>query len=58
MRRTGYPLTLAALNVTPSEFLLAVETARTIRDRITVLDLAAHAGVLKDAAQDALSLLT
>ncbi len=58
MRRTGYPLTLAALNVPHSEFLLAVETARTIRDRITVLDLAAHAGVLKDAAQDALSLLT
>jgi glycerol-1-phosphate dehydrogenase [NAD(P)+] len=58
MRRTGYPLTLKALNVSPSEFLLAVETSRTIRDRITVLDLAAHAGVLEDAAQKALALLT
>jgi len=56
IRRTGYPMTLAALDLTAEEFLLAARNARTIRERITVLDLAAHAGVLEFAAQRALNL--
>jgi glycerol-1-phosphate dehydrogenase [NAD(P)+] len=39
------------------EFLLAAINSRAIRDRITVLDLAAHAQVLDLAAQDTLKLL-
>lgn len=57
IRRTGYPMTLSALNLTPDEFLLSARWARTIRERITILDLAAHAGVLESAAEDALELM-
>ncbi len=57
IRRTGYPLTLEALNLSAAEFRLAAETGRTIRDRITVLDLAAHTGVLVTATQKTLELL-
>lgn len=57
IRRTGYPMTLSALNLTPGEFMLSARCARTIRERITILDLAAHAGVLEAAAEDALELL-
>ena len=39
------------------EYLLAATTARTIRERLTVLDIAAQAGVLEAAAGDALDLL-
>jgi glycerol-1-phosphate dehydrogenase [NAD(P)+] len=57
IRRTGYPMTLSTLNLKSEEFMLAALYARTIRERITVLDLAAHAGVLEAAAEDALELL-
>jgi glycerol-1-phosphate dehydrogenase [NAD(P)+] len=57
IRRTSYPMTLTALNLKPEEFMLAARYARTIRERITILDLAAHAGVLEAAAEDALALL-
>jgi len=57
MRRTGFALTLTALNLSVEEFLLAATTARAIRERITVLDIAAQAGVLETAAADALVLL-
>ncbi|MGB8427582.1 MAG: iron-containing alcohol dehydrogenase [Desulfobacterales bacterium] len=57
IRRTGYPMTLSALNLTPDEFRLSACGARTIRERITILDLAAHAGVLESAAEDALELM-
>lgn len=57
IRRTGYPMTLSALNLEPNEFLLAARYARTIRERITVLDLAAHARVLEAAAEETLGLL-
>ena len=57
IRRTGYPMTVSALKLKPEEFMLAALNGRTIRERITVLDLAAHAGVLEAAAEDALQLL-
>jgi glycerol-1-phosphate dehydrogenase [NAD(P)+] len=57
MRRSGYPLTLEALNLTRSEFLLAASAAGSIRERLTVLDIAAQCGVLEAAADDALALL-
>ena len=57
MRRTGFPLTLDALHLDREEFLLAAIAARTIRERLTVLDIAAQAGVLEAAAEDALQLL-
>jgi glycerol-1-phosphate dehydrogenase [NAD(P)+] len=43
--------------LTKEEFLLAAIHSRAIRDRITLLDLAAHAQVLESAAEDALELL-
>ena len=57
IRRTGYPMTLSSLNLMPDEFMLAARNARTIRERITILDLAAHTGVLEAAAEEALELL-
>ncbi len=57
IRRTGYPMTLSALDLMPDEFILAARFARTIRERITILDLAAHAGVLEAAAEETLDLL-
>jgi glycerol-1-phosphate dehydrogenase [NAD(P)+] len=55
--RTGAPFTLEAFRLSSEEFLLAAINSRAIRERITVLDLAAHAGVLEAAAQEALQLL-
>jgi len=56
--RTGAPFTLEAFRLTREEFLLAALNSRAIRERITVLDLAAQAGVLELAAEDALKLLS
>ncbi len=55
--RTGAPFNLEAFRLTKDEFMLAALNSRAIRERITVLDLAAHAGVLEAAAEDALQLL-
>ncbi len=55
--RTGAPFNLEAFRLSKEEFLLAAIHGRAIRDRITVLDLAAHAGVLEMAAADTLQLL-
>jgi glycerol-1-phosphate dehydrogenase [NAD(P)+] len=57
MRQTGFALTLDALHVPEAEFLLAARMARTIRERITVLDIAAQAGVLEKAATRVLKLI-
>lgn len=57
-RRTGIPFTLANLQLTSEDFLLSARNSRTIRERITVLDFAAHAQVLEAATQDALKLLS
>lgn len=56
-KRVGAPFSLEAFDLTADEFRLAAINARTIRERITVLDFAAHAGELEAAAEDALSLL-
>ncbi|HEY5674319.1 MAG TPA: iron-containing alcohol dehydrogenase [Malonomonas sp.] len=56
--RTGAPFTLADFRLSTEEFLLAAMNSRAIRERITVLDLAAHAGVLEAAAQETLQLLS
>jgi len=56
-RRTGLDFSLASLRLSADEFLLAAHNARAIRSRITVLDLAAHAGVLEEAAEETLALL-
>lgn len=55
--RTGAPFSLEAFRLSKDEFMLAALNSRAIRERITVLDLAAHAGVLEAAAEDALQLL-
>jgi glycerol-1-phosphate dehydrogenase [NAD(P)+] len=55
--RTGAPFNLEAFRLTEDEFILAALNSRAIRERITVLDLAAHAGVLETAAHDTLQLL-
>ncbi len=55
--RTGAPFNLEAFRLTEEEFMLAALNSRAIRERITVLDLAAHAGVLETAAQETLNLL-
>ncbi len=57
-RRTGSPLTLESLNLGEDEFLLATAGARIIRERITILDLAAQAGVLEAASRKTLGLLS
>lgn len=57
IRRTGFPMTLGAVRLTPEEFKTAALTARTIRERITVLDVAAHAGVLESAVEEAAMLM-
>lgn len=51
-RRTGFELTLESLNLSSEEYFLAANCARTIRERITVLDIAAHAGVLEEAVAE------
>jgi len=55
--RTGAPFNLEAFRLTEDEFILAALNSRAIRERITVLDLATHAGVLEAATEDALQLL-
>lgn len=55
--RTGAPFNLEAFRLGKEEFMLAALNSRAIRSRITVLDLAAHAGVLEAAVEDALQLL-
>ena len=55
--RTGAPFNLEAFRLTEEEFMLAALNSRAIRERITVLDLAAHAGVLEAAARETLALL-
>jgi glycerol-1-phosphate dehydrogenase [NAD(P)+] len=56
-RRTGFPMTLSSLDLTKDEFLLAALTARTIRERLTVLDLAAQLGMLEQTAHQVADLL-
>lgn len=58
IRRTGFPMTLEALRLSKAEFLLAALSARAIRERITVLDLAAHAGILEASAEETAGLLS
>lgn len=56
-RRTGFPLTLDSLDLSEDEFFLAALSARTIRERLTVLDLAAQLGVLEQATHEVAALL-
>jgi glycerol-1-phosphate dehydrogenase [NAD(P)+] len=58
IRRTGFDMTLESLNISKDEFLLAALSSRTIRERITILDISAHAGILKEAAEDVIGLLS
>jgi hypothetical protein len=51
-------MTLESLNISKDEFLLAALSSRTIRERITILDISAHAGILKEAAEEAIELLS
>lgn len=55
--RVGVPFSLDAFNLSRDEFALAALNARAIRERITVLDFAAHAGVLISALEDTLQLV-
>jgi len=57
-RRTGLEMTLPSLGISKDEFTLAAISARTIRDRITVLDISAHTGILKDAAVETIEMLS
>jgi hypothetical protein len=57
-RRTGLEMTLPSLGISKDEFTLAVTSARTIRDRITVLDISAHAGILEDAARETIKIMS
>jgi glycerol-1-phosphate dehydrogenase [NAD(P)+] len=58
IRRTGFEMTLASLNLSKDEFLLDAISSRTIRERITVLDISAHAGILKEAAEETVKRLS
>ncbi|MCJ7498682.1 iron-containing alcohol dehydrogenase [bacterium] len=58
IRRTGLEMTLPSLGISKDEFYLAATSARTIRDRITVLDISAHAGILEDAASETIEMLS
>jgi glycerol-1-phosphate dehydrogenase [NAD(P)+] len=58
IRRAGFEMTLESLNLSKDEFRLAALSARTIRERITVLDISAHTGVLENATEETLELLT
>ena len=57
-RRTGLEMTLPSLGISKDEFFLGAISARTIRDRITVLDISAHTGILEDAAEEAIEILS
>ena len=58
IRRTGLEMTLPSLGISKEEFSLGVTSARTIRDRITVLDISSHAGILEDAARETIGILS
>ena len=58
IRRTGLEMTLPSLGISKDEFSLAAISARTIRDRITVLDISAHTGILEDAAIETIKMLS
>jgi hypothetical protein len=58
MRRAGLEMTLSSLGISKDEFTLGVTSARTIRDRITVLDISAHTGILEDAAEETIKILS
>lgn len=55
--RVGAPFSLEAFDLSRDEFILAAFNARAIRERITVLDFAAHAGVLEAAIEESLQLI-
>lgn len=57
-RRAGLEMTLPSLGISKDEFFLAAISARTIRDRITVLDISAHTGILKEAAEETIKILS
>ena len=56
--RIGTPFSLKSFNLDKTEFRLAALNCRAIRNRITVLDFAAHAGVLEDAVEDVVTLMS
>jgi len=56
--RVGTPFTLEAFRLDQEEFVLAARNSRAIRNRITVLDFAAHCEVLESSIEDVLKLLT
>jgi glycerol-1-phosphate dehydrogenase [NAD(P)+] len=58
IRRTGLEMTLPSLGISKDEFYLAATSSRTIRDRITVLDIAAHTGILEEAARETIDILS
>ena len=58
IRRTGLEMTLPSLGISRDEFFLAALSARTIRDRITVLDISAHTDILQGAAEETIELLS
>jgi len=51
-------MTLPSLGILKDEFFLAAISARTIRDRITVLDISAHTGILEEAARETIKMLS
>jgi len=57
-QRTGLEMTLPSLGISEDEFFMAAISARTIRDRITVLDISAHTGILEDAAKETIEMLS
>ncbi|MBN2720407.1 MAG: iron-containing alcohol dehydrogenase [Proteobacteria bacterium] len=56
--RVGLDMKLSSLDIPEEEFLLGAMSARMIRDRITVLDLSAHTGILEEAARETLEMLS
>ena len=58
IRGTGFEMTLQSLNVSKDEFLLAAISSRTIRERITILDISAQAGILEKAAEETIKRLS
>jgi glycerol-1-phosphate dehydrogenase [NAD(P)+] len=58
IRRTGLEMTLPSLGISKDEFYLAATSSRTIRDRITVLDISAHTGILEEAARETIDILS
>ena len=54
LHAAGAPLTIGELSLTPGHLQHGFRTARYIRDRYTVLDLAFDVGILDDAADDIL----